>query len=71
MTHSHALLQVKEDAKVGEIVYTLVAKDLDISSPEALNYAASEPITAVDKNGKEVTSDFTFKVFFISLYIFL
>ncbi|XP_073989842.1 cadherin 87A [Rhodnius prolixus] len=56
--------EVKEDAKVGEIVYTLVAKDLDISSPEALNYAASEPITAVDKNGKEVTSDFTFKEFF-------
>ncbi|KAK9508052.1 hypothetical protein O3M35_007799 [Rhynocoris fuscipes] len=56
--------EIKEDAKVGEIVHQLIAKDLDISSPEALNYAASEPITAVDKNGKEVISDLSFKEFF-------
>nr|UZM07820.1 cadherin 1 [Geocoris pallidipennis] len=55
--------EVKEDAKVGDIVYQLVAKDLDVNSSDALNFAASEPITAVDKNGKEVFGD-SFKHFF-------
>lgn len=54
--------EVKEDALVGDVVHTLVAKDLDVEDIEALNFAASEPITAVDKNGKEVTDDMTFKV---------
>ncbi|XP_014253016.1 cadherin-87A [Cimex lectularius] len=56
--------EIKEDAEVGEVVYRLVAKDLDVNSLNALNFAASEPITAIDKNGKEVTDDTTFKEFF-------
>uniref|UniRef100_A0A0A9XXM0 Cadherin-87A n=1 Tax=Lygus hesperus TaxID=30085 RepID=A0A0A9XXM0_LYGHE len=56
--------EVKEDAQVGDVVHTLVAKDLDVDDIEALNFAASEPITAVDKNGKEVLDDMSFKDFF-------
>lgn len=47
---------------MGKVIHHLIAKDLDVSSPDALNYAVSEPITAVDKNGKEVTGDAPFKV---------
>jgi len=56
--------EVAEDAPVGTVIYKLVARDLDVDSPEALNYAATDPITATDKNGKEVKSDVTFKEFF-------
>ncbi|XP_055585161.1 cadherin-87A [Uranotaenia lowii] len=47
--------EISEDAPVGTLVHTLVALDPDVASSEALDYAATEPITAVDKNGKEVT----------------
>ncbi|XP_055623372.1 cadherin-87A [Toxorhynchites rutilus septentrionalis] len=52
--------EVSEDAPVGRLVHTLVALDPDVATSEALDYAATEPITAVDKNGKEVgdTEDF-------------
>ncbi|XP_059616920.1 cadherin-87A [Phlebotomus argentipes] len=48
--------EIAEDAAVGTIVHTLVAIDPDIVSREALDYAATEPITAVDKDGKEVVT---------------
>lgn len=38
--------------------------DPDINSSEALNFAATEPITAVDKNGKQVEGTEVFKDFF-------
>lgn len=38
--------------------------DPDVHSNEALNYAATEPITAVDKNGKQVEGTEAFKDFF-------
>lgn len=56
--------EVAEDAPVGTVIYRLVAKDLDVNSSDALNFASIEPITAVDKNGKEVTGDAPFKEFF-------
>lgn len=43
-----------EDAAMGTVVYHLVALDPDVESSELLDYAATEPITAVDKDGKEV-----------------
>ncbi|GAB0095360.1 Cadherin-87A [Sergentomyia squamirostris] len=46
--------EIAEDVDVGTLVHTLVAIDPDIVSREALDYAATEPITAVDKDGKEV-----------------
>ncbi|XP_066907242.1 cadherin-87A [Halyomorpha halys] len=55
--------EIKEDARVGEVVHHLVAQDLDVNSTDALNFAQTEPITAVDKNGKEVEGD-AFKDFF-------
>lgn len=51
-----------EDAPVGTVIHRLSAKDLDVDSIEALNFAATDPIKATDKNGKEVKSDQTFKV---------
>lgn len=57
-------LQVREDAEVGKSFYTLVALDPDIATSEALNYAATEPITAVDKEGNEVTNTDEFKYLF-------
>jgi hypothetical protein len=46
--------EISEDAPIGTIVHMLVAVDPDIASSESLDYAATEPITAVDKDGKEV-----------------
>ncbi|XP_025829338.1 cadherin-87A [Agrilus planipennis] len=54
---------IMEDAPVGTIVHTLVALDPDVNSSEALNFAVTEPITALDKYGQEVTNDL-FKDFF-------
>lgn len=53
-----------EDAPAGTLVHTLVAMDPDINTTEALNFAATEPITAVDKNGKQVEGTEVFKDFF-------
>ena len=55
-------LQVTEDTVPGSIFYVLNATDLDVNSSEALNFAASEPITAVDKHGKPVNDKEDFKV---------
>lgn len=55
---------MREDAEVGKAFYTLVALDPDIATSEALNYAATEPITAVDKDGNEVINSDEFKYLF-------
>ncbi|XP_053671726.1 cadherin-87A [Anopheles nili] len=57
--------EVSEDATVGTLVHTLVAVDPDVASSESLDYAATEPITAVDKNGKEVGELEDFKDMFM------
>lgn len=49
---------------MGKAFYTLVALDPDIATSEALNYAATEPITAVDKDGNEVINSDEFKYLF-------
>ncbi|KAG5879259.1 hypothetical protein JTB14_012529 [Gonioctena quinquepunctata] len=56
--------EVMEDAPIGIVVYTLTALDPDVNSSEALNFAATEPITALDKHGNQVLSDERFKDFF-------
>lgn len=53
-----------EDASVGTVVHTLVALDPDVNTSEALNFAATEPITALDKHGNEVLGTDIFKEFF-------
>lgn len=53
-----------EDAAVGAVIHTLIALDPDVNSSEALNYAATEPITALDKHGNEVLGSEIFKEFF-------
>ncbi|KAJ8974157.1 hypothetical protein NQ317_003207 [Molorchus minor] len=55
---------VMEDAVVGTIIHSLVALDPDVNSTDALNFAATEPITALDKHGNEVTGNDVFKEFF-------
>ncbi|XP_050101039.1 cadherin-87A isoform X1 [Anopheles aquasalis] len=57
--------EVSEDAAIGTLVHTLVAVDPDVASSESLDYAATEPITAVDKNGKEVGEMEDFKDMFM------
>ncbi|KAJ8921829.1 hypothetical protein NQ315_008461 [Exocentrus adspersus] len=56
--------EVMEDAEVGTVVHTLIALDPDVNSSEALNFAATEPITALDKHGNEVFNTEQFKEFF-------
>ncbi|XP_028130157.2 cadherin-87A [Diabrotica virgifera virgifera] len=56
--------EVMEDAAVGTVVYTLIALDPDVNSSDALNFAATEPITALDKHGQEVIGNENFKEFF-------
>lgn len=56
--------EVMEDTKVGTVVHTLTALDPDVNTSEALNFAATEPITAVDKYGNEVVGTEEFKDFF-------
>lgn len=60
----HLRFQVREDTEVGTSFYTLVALDPDIATSEALNYAATEPITAVDVDGNEVIDNDEFKYLF-------
>ncbi|XP_037891980.1 cadherin-87A [Glossina fuscipes] len=55
--------EVREDAPVGTVFYTLVALDPDIASRDALEFAAVN-ITAVDKDGKEVIESEQFKEYF-------
>lgn len=56
-------MQVSEDAAPGTIFYILQAKDPDVNSSDALNFAIVDPITAVDWNGKQVDETDAFKVF--------
>jgi len=58
-------VQLTEDTSPGTIFYRLKATDPDVPSHElgvALNFAAAEPITAVDKTGQPVTNADDFKV---------
>lgn len=57
--------QVTEDTAIGTVFTTLKATDPDSSDPEALNFAISEPITAIDRKGQRVSENSTsFKSFF-------
>lgn len=56
--------EVREDAKIGTRIHQLVAHDPDIASIHALTFEATEPITAVNKNGKEITDTNAFKNLF-------
>ncbi|XP_066259350.1 cadherin-87A isoform X1 [Euwallacea similis] len=56
--------EVMEDAAVGSVIHTLLALDPDVNTSEALNFAATEPITALDKHGNEVFGNDLYKEFF-------
>lgn len=57
--------EVTEDTAIGTVFTTLKAMDPDSPKPEALNFALSEPITAIDRNGQQVNSSIVvFKEFF-------
>lgn len=58
--------EVTEDSPVGTVFTTLKAVDPDSTSQDALKYSITEPITAIDKNGQQVTtkSSSSFKEFF-------
>lgn len=57
--------EVSESAPVGEIVHRLHAVDPDVEYENALLYELSEPISAVDNNGKLVNDSVEFKVGFL------
>lgn len=57
--------EIAEDSKIGVVVHTLIALDPDVASADALVYAQTEPITAVDKDGKEVSNTEDFKDMFL------
>nr|XP_012135515.1 PREDICTED: cadherin-87A isoform X2 [Megachile rotundata] len=56
--------EVTEDTPIGTVFTTLKATDPDSASLEALNFAISEPITAIDRNGQRVNDSKSFKDFF-------
>lgn len=56
--------EVREDAKIGTRIHQLQAHDPDITSNDVLAFEAHEPISAVNKNGKEVTDSDAFKNLF-------
>ncbi|XP_066591300.1 cadherin-87A [Prorops nasuta] len=56
--------EVTEDTPIGTVFTTMKAVDPDSTNSDALNYALSEPITAIDRNGQQVTDITSFKEFF-------
>ncbi|XP_065199853.1 cadherin-87A [Planococcus citri] len=56
--------EVPKDAKVGTIFYKIIAADPDTNDTSALNFEFAEPISAVDKSGKEIFNDDSYKGFF-------
>lgn len=63
--------EVTEDTPIGTVFATLKATDPDSTNLEALNFAISEPITAIDRNGQRVNDSKSFKVRKICLFDFL
>lgn len=57
--------QITEDTAVGDLVIQLNATDPDISDGVDILYSIVEPITAVDKDGKQVVGTELFKQFFL------
>ncbi|XP_043864280.1 cadherin-87A [Drosophila mojavensis] len=56
--------EVRADAPVGHLVYTLIALDPDVATHNALEFAATDDITAIDKEGKELPHSEQFKEYF-------
>lgn len=56
--------EVRADAAVGHLVYTLIALDPDVATHNALEFAATDDITAIDKEGKELPHSEQFKEYF-------
>lgn len=57
--------EVREDVPVGTVVYTLVAIDPDVDTHTALEFAATDPITAIDKDGNELENADELKEYFV------
>uniref|UniRef100_A0A336M3D8 CSON011390 protein n=1 Tax=Culicoides sonorensis TaxID=179676 RepID=A0A336M3D8_CULSO len=56
--------EISEDAEIGTLVHALMAFNPNNETSEALDYLATEPITAVDKDGKELNNSEEFKDLF-------
>lgn len=55
--------QTLETTNLNSVIHTLTAVDAD-AAPDSLRYALIEPITAVDKDGREVRTNTMYKTFF-------
>lgn len=56
--------EVREDADIGTRIHQLQAHDPDVETNDGLVFDAIEPITAVNRNGKEVSDSISFKHLF-------
>ncbi|XP_062126234.1 cadherin-87A [Drosophila sulfurigaster albostrigata] len=56
--------EVRADAVTGHLVHTLIALDPDVATHNALEFAATDDITAIDKEGKELPHSEQFKEYF-------
>lgn len=56
--------EVRADAPPGQLVYTLIALDPDVANHNALEFAGTDDITAIDKEGKELPHYDQFKEYF-------
>lgn len=54
--------EVTDDTPIGTMFAMLNATDPDSASVKALNFAITEPITAINKIGKKVNDSQSFKV---------
>lgn len=56
--------EVRADAPTGHLVHTLIALDPDVATHNALEFAATDDITAIDKEGKELPHSEQFREYF-------
>lgn len=63
-TPTNQKAEIKKDAPIGTIVHTLIALDPDVAGIDALEFAATEPISAVDKDGNEIQDVESLKEYF-------
>ena len=61
--------QATEKAKINSVIHTLSAVDRD-ALPGSLRYSLVEPITAVDRDGRDVKTNDMFKVTSLKIYLF-
>ena len=63
--------EVSESAPIGTVVYKLHAIDPDVAREDDLRYEITEPIIAIDSNGKSVSHTKEYEVLFHFFFYFI